>query len=70
MTGEWVVSVARSHRGTQHSARPLSLVMVGLGPTTHEFLGASPYDTGKLVDGPPTNVGLRRRTKSDHDVAS
>jgi hypothetical protein len=32
--------------------------MVGLGPTIHEFLGASLHDTGKLVDG---------RAKHDHD---
>jgi hypothetical protein len=42
--------------------------MVVLGTTIHESawrdIALAP---SKLVDGPPTNVGLRRRTKSDHD---
>jgi hypothetical protein len=43
------------------------LVMVVLGTTIHEFAEAARCCPMKLVDGPPTNVGLRRRTKSDHD---
>jgi hypothetical protein len=38
-----------------------------LGTTIHEFAEAARCCAMKLVDGPPTNVGLRRRTKSDHD---
>jgi hypothetical protein len=41
--------------------------MVVLGTTIHELLPLIEYRPSKLVDGPPTNVGLRRRTKSDHD---
>ena len=66
MTGEWVAIVA-CHRGVSHSARVLSFVMVVLGTTIHEFADAMRSRPEKLVDGPSTNVGLRRRTKSDHD---
>jgi hypothetical protein len=37
---------------------PPSIVMVGLGPTIHEFLRATSFGTNELVDG---------RAKHDHD---
>jgi hypothetical protein len=46
-----------------HDRAAHSFVMVGLGPTIHEY----PSVADKLVDGPPTNVGLRRRPKHDHE---
>lgn len=41
--------------------------MVGLGPTITSFLGQHFIVSRKLVDGPRTNVGLRRRAKHNHD---
>jgi hypothetical protein len=66
MTGEWVASVA-SHGRMRHAARLPSFVMVVLGTTIHESAGVIWARPKELVDGPPTNVGLRQRTKSDHD---
>ena len=45
--------------------------MVVLGTTIHESACRQTENrTWKLVDGPPTNVGPRRQTKSDHDGGS